>query len=499
MKYTVRFLSLLLVVCLLLAPLGGCTAKKQPLIYLKSAIERSFEKSLGGEMAALLAEALSGGSVSLAWQGGESLGGITAANATVYFDAAGRQMMSDTALTLGDRTYDARLWLSDKTVVAASDAFLGSTTLGADLKTLETDLEHSIFRNNSGTAYAVPEISEGTADAVLTLVEGFFSLYTATEDLSALLDKHAESFLKCLTEYARYTRYSEDGKLYIHLEVDNSTLSRALRDTWSEAVGDKTLCRRLREVAKTRDAMQSAAAGVVSTEWTTRVENWIVNNAEIEALCAELDAAAPFTLELNAAVKKLTGTLLSLSVFYQTSAQTAAFSLDLSNEDAVALSVLYGGVTHGFDLKTVKDGWSAYAADFTYTQTGADGTAAAWQGSVSLDKKQDTYVLSLSQGDRTKTFRGGFFCNGDGFSFSVDSLYDGECETGFSCVLSVAAAAELPTVPQYVNLPTVAEQRIDPVAARVKETYAAFHAAFDENAITRDSVIACLLKPFRFE
>ncbi len=499
MKHTVRILSVLLAFCLLVAPLGGCASQSRPLIYLKSAVERSLEKSIGGEMAALLAEALAGGSISLSWQGEEALGGVTDVDATVYFDAENSKIISDTALSIGEQTYDAKLWLSDEAVVAVSDAFFGSTTLGVDLDTLEDDLKHSIFRNNSGTAYAVPEIGERSANAVLTLVEGFFSLYTSADDIAELLDKHFESFLKYLTEHARYTRYSEDGKVHIYLLVDNSTLARVLRDTWTKAVADKALCRRVREVAKTHDAMVSATAGIVSTEWTAIAENWLVNNAEIEALCAELDAAEPFTLEVNAAVKKLTGTLDTLAVSYRSGERSADLTLDLSQKDALFLSVAYGGVKHSLALQTIKEGWSAYAADFTYTQTGAEGTEAAWQGRIELDKKQDTYLLSLTQGDRTRELRGTFFCNGDGFSLSVDSLFEGERQIDFSCMLAVAARAKLPALPQYVNLPTVTEQRIDPVAARVRETYAALDAALDTDAFTWDRVVAHLLAPLKFE
>lgn len=499
MKHIFRGLSILLAASLLLVSLVGCTSKSRPLIYLKSAIERSFEKSIGGEMASLLAEALSGGSVALSWQGEDAPGGMTAASVAFYFDAAQHRVMSDTALVCGDRTFDARLWLSDDRVIAASNAFFGSTTLGVDLKTLEADLGHSIFRNNSGTAYAVPEISDGTAGAVLALVEGFFSLYTATDDLSALLDKHAESFLKYLTDHASYTRYSENGRVYVHLEVDNNALSRALRDTWKKATGDKKLCRRLREVAKTRDAMQSAAEGVVSTEWTTVVESWIVNSAEIEALCASLDAATPFTIELNAAVKKLTGTLLTLDASYLSGEKQIALSLDLSQENALHFTLLLGGVAHDFALNTVKDSWSVWEATFTYLQTNADGEDRTWQGSVSLDKKQDSYGLQLTQGDRTRSISGKFYYNNDGMLLSVDHVVEGEQKLNFSCHLAITPKQELPSAPQYVNLPTVAEQRIDPVAARAKETLDAFHAAFDEEAFTYRGAIACLLKPFYFE
>lgn len=499
MKYTVRIVSLLLAICLLIVPLAGCAPQRRPLNYLKSVIERSFKKSLGGEVAALLLEALDGGSVSLSWRGNEPIGGVDAAKATVYFDREAQRVAAESLFTLGDKNYDASLWLSDKSVVASSAAFFGSTTLGVDLHTLEADLAHSIFRNDSGTAYAVPEIGEGSADAVHTLVQGFFSLYAATEDMGGLADKHIGVFLKNLTEHGRCTRYAEDGKHFIYLAVDNSMLSCALRDTWARAVKDKALCRRLREIASTRDAMQSAKEGVVYTEWTMQLENWLQNDAQIEALCARIDASAPFLLELNATVKKLTGTLESIGFSYRVDEANTAFSLDLSKKDTLSLSMIRGGVSHSLTYQTVNDGWQSYDADLTYTKAGADGTVLTWQGDVLLDKKQDAFSLTLSQNERTRVLSGTFCLDGDAFSLSVDRVSEGEQVSPFSLGISILKKAKMPESPQYVNLATVGEQRIDPVAARAKEAHAALRLSLDKTAFTKKSVLGALLAPLRFE
>lgn len=498
MKYTVRFLSLFLAMCLLVVPLVGCAPKRRPLNYLKSAIERSLQRSLGGEAYALLLEALEGGCVSVSLRGNEALGGVCAAAATVYFDGDGQKIAADGVLTVGDKSYDAQLWASPKNVVASSSAFLGSTTLGLDLGTLEADLAHSIFRNDSGTAYATPEIGEGSAKAVLTLVQGFFSLYTSLEDIGELADEHAEVFLKKLTEHARHTRYAEDGRHYIYLAVDNSMLSRALRDTWAVAVKDKALCRRLREVAATRDAMLSAREGVVYTEWTTEVENWLKNDAELEALCAKIDGAPAFLLEMNATVKKLTGTVELLSISYQQEGERTAFSLDLSEKDVLSLSFERGGVGHKFTYKTVKDGWRNYEADLTYTKTDEHGAAHTLVGDVSLDKKQDAFTLTLSQNERTRVLSGEFCLDGDELLLSVDRVSEGERVYPYSLKVSVLGNEKMPETPPYVNLATVTEQRIDPVAKRAREAREALRGSFDKTAFTGRAVANVLLAPFSF-
>lgn len=499
MKYTIRILSLLLVLCLLVVPLGGCTYKKRPLAYLKSSIERTLEQSLVGEMASLLFEALQEGSLDLSLSSDKELGGASALDLALYFDADKEQIMADTALLVGEKSYDAKLWFSSRQAVLTSTAFLGSTTLGASFETLKEDIAHSIFRNNSGTAYAVPEINESSAAAVLTWVEGFYALFGAFEDMPELLDEYINIFLKYLTQYANYTRYTENGRVKIYLSVDNSMLSRALRDTWAKAVKDKALARRVREVAKTRDAMQSAIDGVVSTEWTNKTEAWLLNNAEIEALCARIDAAKPFTFQMNATVKRLTGKLLYFDFTHTAGDEVTAFSLDLSEKKMLETSLLFEGVKRSLTVHTSEDNWRTYVADYTYTVAQGESSPDIWQGEFSLNEKTDIFTLTIGKNGATKTVNGTFYCDSDACSLSIDKVKTGEVETNFRLALTVKAEASAPEAPQYVNLPTVTEQRIDPVAKRAREAYAAFLEEFDRSAITSEAVIAYLLAPFAFE
>lgn len=499
MKNIARILSLFLIVCMLVPLLGACTSRTRPLNYLKSVLQRSFEQSVGGEMAALVFEALAGGSVSVKLSGGTPLDGITAADATFYFDAENKSMMSDAALTFGDARYDAKLWFSEREAVMSSTAFLGSTTLGVDFGTLKADLEHSIFRNNSGTAYAMPEVGDRTADEINTWVTGFHSLYAALDNIADLLDKHADTFLKCLTEYANYTRYTEKGNTCIYLSVDNSMLSRALRDTWDKAVKDKAFCRRVREVATTYDAMRSAAAGVVSTEWKGVAEAWLGDNAEIEALCARIDNAPAFSVTVTARARTLTGTLQYLDFSHTVGDKKTAFSLDFSAEDAAAFSLQYGGFLRTLELTDTEDSFYHYAADFVYRETDATGMLTERTGSYALDGKRDAFTLSLIEGEHQKLFEGDFTKSSDDFLLSVNSLtVDGE-QSDFRFRLAVSAEVKMPDAPTYLNLATVGETRIDPVAARAKETFATYNVHLEKADLSAKKVAEYFLSFFRFQ
>ncbi|MBR2312284.1 MAG: hypothetical protein IKA46_03235 [Clostridia bacterium] len=499
MKYTIRILSFFLALCLLVVPLGGCAYHKRPLAYLKSSAERTFKQSLLGEVASLLLDAFEEGSLDLSLSSDSDLGGAKVLDLALYFDADGEQIMADTALLVGEKSYDAKLWFSSREAVLSSTAFLGSTTLGANFETLKQDIAHSIFRNNSGTAYAVPEINESSATAVLTWVEGFYALFGAFEDMPELLDEYIDVFLKYLTQYASYTRYTENGRVKIYLSVDNSMLSRALRDTWAKAAKDKTLARRVREVAKTRDAMQSAIDGVVSTEWSNKVEAWLLNNAEIEALCARIDAAEPFTVEMNATVKRLTGKLLYVDFTYTAGDDVTAFSLDLSEKDAFDVSLLLDGVKRSLTVHVVDSAWRTVAADYTYKVEQGENSPHVWQGTFHLNEKTDIFTLTIGKNGVTKTVSGTFYCDSDACSLMIDKVKTGETENNFRLALTIKAEASAPKVPQYVNLPTVTEQRIDPVAKRAREAYTAFLEEFDRSAITYEAVMAYLLAPFAFE
>jgi len=498
-KYIVKFLALLLSLLMLVIPLAGCASHKRPLAYLKASLERTVRQSVLGEMLSLVLAALDEGAIDLSVSGAHTLGGATALDLSLFFNGDDEEIMADAALSAGDKSFDGKLWFSGDHAVLTSNTFLGSTTLGLDFNTLKNDIAHSIFKNNSGTDYAVPEINDGTASAILSWVDGFYQLFGTLDDMPDLLDKYVDVFLKNLTKYASFTRYKEKGKVKIYLSVDNSMLSRALRDTWAVAVKDKSLSRQVREVAKTRDAMQSAVDGVVSTVWSNKVEAWLVNDAEIEALCAKIDAAAPFTFELNATVKKLTGKLLYLDFTHRSGEDETAFSLDIGEKDALELVLLLDGVKRSLSVKTEESGWRALVADYTYKTAKGEAEPDVITGTFDLDKKQDAYTLTLGKNGVVKTVNGSFSCKNDAFVFSVDGIKTGDVPTDFKLSLTVKEDAEMPTTPPYVNLVTVTEQRIAPVAERAKGAKDAFLAAVDRTALTKENVMAYFLAPFSFE
>ena len=488
MKKFSRILSLILACVLLLLCLSGCAATKRPLCYVKNAVVRSLRQGFGGDLLGLLTAVTDGGSAELVFGGTDAFDtALQSGSATLYFSDAKSAVAASTQLTLFDRTYDAQLWLSEKTVVMSSAAFFGSNVLGADLDSLADDLKNSIFRNNSGTAFARPKIGDDTANAVNAWIEGVFSLYGSRLDFLELLDEHFEDFLKYVTEYAPYTAYSEKGQYYIGVTVNNVTLSSALRRSWQDAVGNRGFCRKMRELAATRDAMDTAAKGFVVTDATNKVEAWLTNNAEIEALCTKIDNGTPFTFALNATVRKLTGRLTSINVDYQSAEKHRGFSLDLSGDRIVVVGLILDGVARTLIVETQKNTGRAFEASFTYSRTEGE-VKRDWQGSLSYNAKEGTYLCNMSEGGIARSFFGRFACDRNELLFAVDGMTVGESARRLQLSLSLKAKAKLPPTPDYTALPLITEARYAPIDERAKGELAAFKAAFAASGISLDSV-----------
>ena len=482
MKFIYRILAFSLALLLLAASLVGCAGRKRPLNYLKSSLTRTLEKSDVGEILALLVDAFEKGSVGLSFGGGAEAP-ISAGSVQLYFDERDGRVMADTALTMAGKNYDAKIWLTEHELIASSTAFLGSTTLGVDLTTLEADLKNSIFRSNSGTVFATPTVGDHTDDAVLALVEGFFSIYRSNGEIAELLDKRVEAFLKDLTDYASISRYVKKGTVYIRLQVDNSMFSRALRDAWADAVKDKAFCARLRELAKTRDAMSSALGGVQVDTLAARVENWIVNDAEIEALCAKIDNATPFQFTLSAAVRRLTAGLLSLDVNYTAGDFVRGASIDLTEKDEAILTLTKNEVTHKLCWETEKDGWRTYKAAFTYQKNDSE---AVTSGTLEVNRRKEDFTLTLA-GDTARVMRGKIALKRKSFSLAVDSVTVGESKLDFKLSLDIRAKDEQPALPDYVSLATITEPRFTPVYNRAREAYDDFLTAWEASGVTPDA------------
>lgn len=483
MKKIYRPLALFLALVLLLTTMLGCGGRRRPLNYLKSSVMRTLARSGVGDILSLLSAALTDGAVSLSFTGGADAP-ISAGSAQLYFDREDGHVMADTALTMAGESYDARLWLGEDELALSSTAFLGSTTLGVDLTTLEQDLINSIFRSNSGTAFADPRVNDHSDEAVLALVQGFFSLYRAGGEVRSLLDKRLDSFLKCLTDYASYSRYTERGRLYIHVKLDNSMLSRALRAAWGEAVQDKSFVARLRALAKTRDAMSSARAGVTVDGVTARVESWLASDAEIEALCARIDNEQPFAVELSATVRRLTARVSALAFTYTAGDTVRGASLDFEKKDEATLALTVDDTTHQLVFRTEKEGLRRYRAAFAYTRTGEAPQAV--DGTLEVNRRQGTYTLLLA-GTQTRTVTGKISLDRRGFSCCVEQMTVDDRPISFTLSLAVQPRKELPDMPLYVSLATVTEPRFTPVYHRAVEARTRFDEALDASGVKPDA------------
>ena len=271
MKRGIRFLSLLLALLLLGGTLVGCAAVTKPLNYVKKSLEKTIDRRFGGEVFEVLLEALESGSIEVGFGGTDlAVTPLEAASAKVWFDREGQQLTASGSVTVGGKLYDGDIYLTTEQMALSSVAFFGSTDFGVHFGTLASDLENSIFRNNSRTDFARPEVDEGTAADVNKLKNSLFTLYGSVGDLLELSDELAEDFLKILTEYAPHSRYADNGRIHISATVDNAVLSRALRDTRAKAVKDKAFCRELREIAATRDTVTSVKMVPWSPNGATR-------------------------------------------------------------------------------------------------------------------------------------------------------------------------------------------------------------------------------------
>ena len=496
MKRLIRIVSLLMALLLLGSTLAGCAAVSKPLNYFKNALEKTVDQRFGGEMVDVLLETLESGSVEIGFGGTDLVQmPLEAGNAKLWFDKEEERITAAGAFTVGGRSYDGQLYLTAKEAAVSSVAFLGSTDLGINFETLSGDLQNSIFRNNSNTAFARPEIDEGTAADVIELRDSFFTVYDSLGDILELSDELAEDFLAILTEYAPHSRYSEDGRVYIAVTVDNAVLSRALRDTRAEAVKDKAFCRELRELASVRDTVTSVKMGTVVTEWSDKVESFIASDLSIEGLCAKIDAMSPFTVHLNGVIGRMSGIIENATLSYsRDSMRIFELSLDLSQKDVNVLRLQHGGVTRVLSYRVLKDGFRYYDAELLYEKLPSTGeNVMRITGTLSADKKEDKFTFSLIKGEENRVFEGSFDKKIDGFEVAVNAVRINGAEHRFSLSLAVKTDDTAEPLPEYVNLATVSEARFEPIAARITQETIAFRSAWGEHKITPRGVLAFFL------
>lgn len=497
MKKTKRIVCLLLTAAILLPLLVGCASAKRPLEYFKNAMERTLDDSVLGEAIALLGEVMEEGALKLSFGGTDLISTtLSKADVTLYLSGDDDAAMADALLKFGDTKYDAKLWLSEEELVLASDAFLGSTTLGVEIDALERDLQNSIFRNNSGTVYAVPSIDGDTATDIRTYVEGIFSRYASLSDRFEELDELTDEFLEALTAHARYVNYTDNGKLFLDLTVDNSMLSRALRATWEWAVSDRSFCSALREYAAVLDAMQTVRDGAVSSEYTHKVDAWLLDDAEIEALCTKIDNLPAFTFSLSTSIRKLTRKVLYLDVSFDMEGRAFAFGFDLTEEDTAALHVTRGGVSHRLTLSDIDDGFSSYSAKVSYERAAGEAVLLSVNGDFALDGGEDRYTLSLGDGVNNRTLGGVFLLESDTLTLSVDRVVINGEDRRLALSFTATTDADMPDAPSYLNFATITEQRYAPLAERAGTTKTQLLTSLLTSGVTKNTpreLIAALL------
>ncbi|MBQ9098918.1 MAG: hypothetical protein IJY50_05760 [Clostridia bacterium] len=496
MKLAYRVISLLLALVLLCGTLAGCAATRKPLNYVKNALEKTIEKRFGGEVLELLLQAVHQGSIQLSYGGSDLYPSpLQGAEVKAWFDQEGERVSLSGSATIGDKTYDGQLHLTDRKLVMSSVAFFGSYDFGVDFDTLAKDLENSIFRNNSNTAFARPEVDGQTATELEKLKGTFFSLYDSIDEVLELSDELIEDFLTLLTEYAPHNTYTEDGKRYISATVNNTVLSRALRDTREQVVKDKDFCRELRELAKGRDAILSVQTGNAVTTYSDKVNNFIDSDTSMTEICAFIDALPAFELKLEAAVRRMSGVIDTAHISFQTlGVEAVAFDLDLSDDDTSVLSLRRGGVTRTLTFCVEKDGMRYYEANVQYESKADIGLVLCKvEGDLKADKREDAFSFTLRQGDETRVLEGRFDKKVDMLTASVDAVKINENEHRFAFSVTVCAEDRADPIPDYKNLITVTELEFAPVYDRITAAYKELTTTWGEYEIAPRTVLKKVL------
>jgi hypothetical protein len=496
MRFFMRAGAFLLALILLLSSLVGCAATVKPLNYLKDVLQKTVSRRFGGELLELIPELMQGGSLTLGYGGSDLYATpLEAGEAKLYFDLGEGRFTALTSATVAGKTYDGKLFFSEDALVLSSTAMFGSTDLGVSFDTLKKDFEGSVFGNHSGNKYSRPEIGTDAADKANGLKDGLLSLYASLEELASLSDEIADEFLEILTDYAPHSRYAEKGTIYVTATVDNTVLSRTLRNLRVRMIKDKTFCRELRELAALKDRMASVKSGIEETKWSDKVEEFIASDIGVNELCNKIDASPAFTVALDCAVDRSARVLERGSLTYAVEGATVwSFSADLSDKSTNVLSLLWGGTLRTLTYRVEKDGLNRYASALDYKKSTEGGEELIHvTGTLAADRKADAFTLSLCRGAETRVFTGRFDKKIDGFEVSVDTAtVNGEARR-LSMSLAVKVGDEAEKCPDHVNLITITEAQLDPIAERAVAARAAFKTAWGDTKLDRYEVLSCFL------
>lgn len=501
-KMAIRLTALLLALVLCVGTLAGCASVRKPLIFLKRSVIGTLEKSLGGELMTFLMAAVNHGCIELEIGENELTESLPQAlSLKLWTDTENRRIAAQGNITLNGNTYDGALWVNETEAALSSATFLGSSNLGLDFTTLKNDLKTSIFSNNSGTAYARPEISEDSAATVTGFKDAMFSMLGSSDEVYKLFDEALEVFLSELTENASNSRYKQDGRTYVSLTVNNDALSRTLRATRARLVKDRSFCRGMRDLAATLDAMHTSQNGEVTNEYTTKLEYFISSEADMDVLCLKIDNAAPFTLQLDATVRNFGSALEGVKCVYTVDGtQKWDANLYLAQNDGVSsLTVTLDGVTRTLTYQVTKDSFKGFGAVISYEKRTADGVVLASTGALEADRRADTFVLTLVQGGQTRSFSGQYAFDKNCFSLKVNAaVVNGEAKK-MALSLTVTKDADAPALPQYVNLATITTARYEPILERATSTKEQFLADWTVNGTTPYALLCDLFRVLDLE
>ncbi len=496
MKLSARTVASLLAMLMLLGTLAGCAGALDPLGYLKDSMERTLRESLAGQILGVIFDAIQGGSVSLDFGGTELTSGLPdAARLKLWLDADNERVAADAELVLSGEKFEAQAFVSEYEVAVISPTFFGSNTLGLDFDTLENDLKTSIFSNNSGTVFSHPSISSASAARLCTIKNGGLSLLDATEDGLDSAEEIVEYFVEALSDYAFHTRYKEDGRVYITLEINNDSLSRALRATHEAVADDGSLVKYAQMIAKTVDSIYSAATGVNDTSIADKVKYFLNSEADIDELCVRIDRAAPFTLALQARVRSFGMNLEFLrTTFTQNGVTRADISLELAEEgEQNTLSVLVDGVLRELSYRVTKNSFRSYAAELKYQKSTDGSILLSVSGELNANKRAGTYTLSLNDGTQARTFAGKYVFEDEETMLTVsDATLNGESKK-LSLSLHVKAREKAPQMPSYQNVVKMDVTRFTPIYERADAAWDKFKGLWQAAAFTPRGVLSDVL------
>lgn len=497
MKAMRRIPALILALVILLGTLSGCASLSRPLPYLKKSVCDAVKESLPGKLLTFVIGATDKGSIALDFGGTDMVGGLPQAAAVkVWLCDGGRKIAADGTLTVNDTVYDGRFWMTDTAAVASSAAFFGSYTLGVDFNTLRRDLETSIFANNSGTDYARPEVSAATtADAAIDFKNGVFDLLASLEGTPDLAERALDVFLAKLADNAELTAYRENGRYIVSLSVDNAALSRTLRDTHAKLAKNHGFCRALRKRAAILDDLRAARDGVVTSEYSTKLEYFLTGKSDIEELCARVDGLAPFKVDLNATVRTLGKTLEKLRVAYtvENERRMEAAVVLAGNGEPDIFTLTLDGVTRTLTYETNVDTFRSYSASLLYQKRAGGETLLSVSGTLAANRRDKGYTLTLTQTGETREFAGRYDFGKKVFSLSVDGCTVNSETRKLSLSLTLARSEAMPGIPAYANLVTLDAARYAPIDERVNAARESFDAARESVKLTPYAALSDLL------